>query len=979
MQTGANSGSVSFWHSGKAKLLLGVCPAVLVLACAVPAEAAEYTASNAAELAAAINLANTNGDTNAVIKLTASFDVQTLPKPNNALTIDTQGFTLSGIDNTAPLGDGGDILFSSGTGGTVTLSGTFVGGDAGPTSGNGGGSALNMNSGTLASSIINNGTLTGGAGGQSKPGGVAVTMNVTTFVNNGTITGGGNTLGGTGNSGVQVRRGSTLTNNANALIQGGTSQSSFGGVGVDIGGPGAASTLINHGMIRGATGATGSGVAVFVRTGTNPITNTGTLEGGNGAIAVITTGNANLSLTNSGTIRAGTGQATAITLAAGSTGFLTLELREGSEISGNVIANATAKTDILRLGGDANDTFDASAIGTQYQNFNIFEKTGASTWTLTGTTTALTPWQLKAGTLAVSSDGALGDAAGALTFDGGTLRALSSFTSSRNMVFTGNGVFDVDAGAELTLSGSLTGAGGLRKLGAGTLIQNSAVVYSGATSVEGGTLRAGGAGIFSGNYSISPVTGATLDLGGFDQSIAALTHGGALRFGDVPGTTLTVTGNYVGNGGTLHISTALGDDHSDTDLLRVNVGTSGNTLVRVTNVGGAGAQTQEGIKIIDVVGSSAGTFALIGDTIVNGQQAVLGGAFAYSLLQGSVSAPGDGDWYLRSIGFTPSASAYESYPAILLGLIDMPTFQQRIGNSYMPNAGSGRDGYVNPEPAADVVAPEPVKLANFWTRIEAGTGHYEGESDTGTEYDLDRYRAQVGFDGRLGESEEGILIAGINAQYGSADADLSSDNGKGSNKTDSYGGGLSLTWLGTSGFYADAQAMAHYFESDLKSSVLGDLAEDNEGWGYGVSLELGRKLALADAWSITPQAQLAYTSVDFDGFTDAQGVDISLDEGESLKGRLGVALGFDSNDGGDSRGHVYTIANLTYEFLDAPSVDVAGTDVEFEPEDFGGELGLGGAYEWAEGKYSIHGEALGQTSFEGSYGIKGTAGFSAKF
>lgn len=952
---------------------------MLAFAWALPAQAAEYFAANGSELAARINEANTNGDTNAIIKLTASFDAGNLPKPNNNITIDTQGFTLSGIDNIAPLGDGGDITFNSGTGGVMTLVGAFVGGDAGGAAANGGGSALNLSSGTQASTIVNNGSLTGGAGSSNTPGGVAVSMNVTNFTNNGTITGGGNTLGWNGNTGAQVRRGSTLTNNINGLIQGGTSLSSSGGTGVDIGGLGAASTLINHGTIRGATGATTGGIGVIVRAGTNPITNTGTIEGGNGAKAVMANANASLSITNSGTIRAGTGQADAISLSTTvTTGFLTLELQQGSEIIGNVVANATATTDILRLGGDENSTFDASAIGTQYQNFNNFEKTGASTWTLTGTTTALTPWQLKGGTLAVSSDGALGDAAGALTFDGGALRALSSFTSTRNMVFTGNGVFDVDAGAELTLSGSLTGAGGLRKLGAGTLIQNSAVGYLGATSVENGTLRAGGAGVFSGDYSISAVTGATLDLDGFDQTIGALSNGGTLRFGETPGTTLTVGGNYVGNGGTVFINTVLGDDNSDTDLLRVDGTTSGNTLVRVTNVGGAGAQTNEGIKVIDVGGSSGGTFALIGDTVVNGQQAVLGGAFAYSLYQGSVSAPDDGDWYLRSLGFSPSASSYEAYPAILLGLIDMPTFQQRIGNSYMPNAGRSSDGYVNPEPAADV-GPEPVKLANFWTRIEGATGHYEGKSDTGTEYDLDRYRVQVGIDGRLGESEDGILIAGISAQYGHADADLESDSGDGSNKTDSYGGGLSLTWLGTSGFYADAQAMAHYLESDLKSAVLGDLVEDNEGWGYGLSLELGRKLALDDVISITPQAQLAYTSVEFDDFTDGQGVDVSLDKGESLKGRLGVALGFDSTEGGDGRGHVYTIANLTYEFLDAQSVDVAGTDVEFEPEDFGGELGLGGSYEWAEGKYAVHGEALGQTSFEGSYGIKGSAGFSVKF
>src|SRR5690606_36376957 len=134
------------------------------------------------------------------------------------------------------------------------------------------------------------------------------------------------------------------------------------------------------------------------------------------------------------------------------------------------------------------------------------------------------------------------------------------------------------------------------------------------------------------------------------------------------------------------------------------------------------------------------------------------------------------------------------------------------------------------------------------------------------------------------------------------------------------------------------------------------------------------KIAVGGNWSVTPQAQLAYTAVDFDDFTDPFGAAVSLDSGDSLKGRIGVAL---NHDGGsvENRSHVYGIANLTYEFLDGTAVDVAGTNVAFEPDSFGGELGLGGTYEWAGGKYAIHGEALAQSSFQGSYGLKGTAGF----
>jgi type V secretory pathway adhesin AidA len=56
-------------------------------------------------------------------------------------------------------------------------------------------------------------------------------------------------------------------------------------------------------------------------------------------------------------------------------------------------------------------------------------------------------------------------------------------------------------------------------------------------------------------------------------------------------------------------------------------------------------------------------FSLLGDAVVNGEEAVLAGAYAYCLFQGAPTET-DGDWYLRSIGFTASATAYETYPIL---------------------------------------------------------------------------------------------------------------------------------------------------------------------------------------------------------------------------------------------------------------------------------------------------------------------------
>jgi fibronectin-binding autotransporter adhesin len=77
--------------------------------------------------------------------------------------------------------------------------------------------------------------------------------------------------------------------------------------------------------------------------------------------------------------------------------------------------------------------------------------------------------------------------------------------------------------------------------------------------------------------------------------------------------------------------------------LIVGGSTSGSSTLRVTNVGGAGAPTVEGIKVVDVAGASNGTFALLGGYVFHGQQAVVGGAYAYTLQQNGISTPGDGD------------------------------------------------------------------------------------------------------------------------------------------------------------------------------------------------------------------------------------------------------------------------------------------------------------------------------------------------
>ena len=63
-----------------------------------------------------------------------------------------------------------------------------------------------------------------------------------------------------------------------------------------------------------------------------------------------------------------------------------------------------------------------------------------------------------------------------------------------------------------------------------------------------------------------------------------------------------------------------------------------------------------------------------------------------------------------------------------------------------------------------------------------------------------------------------------------------------------------------------------------------DLADGNKGFGYALGLEAGYRHALNDRWSLTPQAQLVYSRIDFDRFVDP--LETFLQTGRFTRNRL---------------------------------------------------------------------------------------------
>ncbi|MCA6125775.1 autotransporter outer membrane beta-barrel domain-containing protein [Bradyrhizobium sp. WSM 1704] len=675
---------------------------------------------------------------------------------------------------------------------------------------------------------------------------------------------------------------------------------------------------------------------------------------------------------------------------------------DGYRIVGGEIVLAGTPNSIIRVGdGTAAGAGFVATIDSVLSGNTQLVKTDFGKLVLNGANTYTGGTVVNGGTLSISSDANLGAAGTRVTLDTGTLQTTADITTGRNVTVPSTGTFLTNVGTTLALNGTISGAGDVVKDGAGTLLLNGAASNSGATVVTAGTLRAGATNVFSSTSAFTASGGATLDLNGQSQTVASLGNAGTVSLKGAPGATLTVTGNYVGSGGQLDLNTTLGSDPSSTDKLVVGGSTSGTSAVKVTNVGGTGAQTSQGIKIIDVAGASNGTFNLLGDYVFQGQQAVVGGAYAYTLQKNT----GDGDWYLKSALpnppptnppptnppptnpppatpsgplYQPGVPLYENYAQVLLGMNEMPSLQQRVGNRYW----GGADAMASTNFGKAPNESSWIQSA-WWGRIDGKHADLNPSTTTGSTYKYDQMRLQSGLDGQLLDNERGRLIAGITVQYVQSTANIASFFGNGRIRADGSGVGGTLTWYGNNGFYVDAQAQSMFYHSDISSALVGRMTHGNEGFGYGFSVEGGKRIVVGGGWSLTPQAQLQYSKVDFDSFSDRFGALVSLANADSLLGRAGLSLNHQKtwNDGsGIVRSDLYGIANLHYEFLNGTNANVAGTSFASANDRLWGSVGAGGAYSWAEGRYAIYGEVSYNASLADAardFSYKGTAGFRA--
>ena len=176
-----------------------------------------------------------------------------------------------------------------------------------------------------------------------------------------------------------------------------------------------------------------------------------------------------------------------------------------------------------------------------------------------------------------------------------------------------------------------------------------------------------------------------------------------------------------------------------------------------------------------------------------------------------------------------------------------------------------------------------------------------------------------------------------------------------------------------------------WYDSDLSSDTSGEASPTATTASATPSASRsGRRIAWTEDWTVTPQAQLVYSSVDFDSFSDPFDARVESDDGATMPLRIGVAVDEETAWKAAGKGDVRRRAPLRdRQPLLRPDRRDRGQrrrrpGSRPTADRVWGSLGLGGTYSWGDGAYAVYGEGLVRTSLEDfgdSYANTATLGF----
>ena len=386
---------------------------------------------------------------------------------------------------------------------------------------------------------------------------------------------------------------------------------------------------------------------------------------------------------------------------------------------------------------------------------------------------------------------------------------------------------------------------------------------------------------------------------------ASLRNAGSIAFADPAQggfKTLTVHGDYTGADGVLALNTVLAGDDAQTDRLVVEGDTQGRTALVVRNAGGAGAQTVDGIQVVQVGGQSQGVFALKGRAVA--------GAYEYRLYRGGIADPQDGGWYLRSQADTPVVVPPTPVPVPTVGVTPVPVLPivpaprplyRPESGAYLANQAAGlamfqhqmHDRMGEPDFTARADGRAPAGWARAQRRqIDGKAGG--GQLDLGTNASL----LQAGGELAMWTAGEQRIHLGAMGGFGRADSQVGSRQSgyRANGEVEGYGVGLYGSWFASAdrqaGPYADAWLQYGDYNNRVRGEGLAEERYDAQSWA--ASLEGGWTFALPAGdrtrLYIEPQAQLVYTDYRADEHVEANGSRVDAAWSDAVTTRVGVRV-----------------------------------------------------------------------------------------
>ncbi|EAM1088166.1 fibronectin-binding autotransporter adhesin ShdA [Salmonella enterica] len=607
------------------------------------------------------------------------------------------------------------------------------------------------------------------------------------------------------------------------------------------------------------------------------------------------------------------------------------------------------------LGGDlvvSDASLQARASDAEFQSFKLMDMDSDISGDFTSLTMNLTD---KPDYLTVTGTINPADASEYLLTEG------LSWNATATSATPAHGTFTLGAGDSFEVTsvlGDKTGNGdwdgkSLTKLGAGKLTLSGANTYSGDTNVQEGTLWLAGDGTIGevgSQQAVNVASGATFGGSNGTTVNGKVTNEGTLVFGDseetgaiftlngdlinmgtmtsgssssTPGNTLYVDGDYTGNGGSLYLNTVLGDDDSATDKLVITGDASGTTDLYINGIGD-GAQTTNGIEVVDVGGvSTSDAFVL--------KNEVNASLYTYRLYWNE----SDNDWYLASKAQsddddsggddTPSDGGDDG------GNVTPPDDGGDGGNVTPPDDGGDGGDVTPPDDGGDVAPQYRADIGAYmgnqwmarnlqmqtlydregsqyrnadgsvWARFKAGKAESEAVSGN---IDMDSNYSQFQLGGDIlawGNGQQSVTV-GVMASYINADTDSTGNRGAdgsqftSSGNVDGYNLGVYATWFADaqthSGAYVDSWYQYGFYNNSVESGDAG--SESYDSTANAVSLETGYRYDIAlsngNTVSLTPQAQVVWQNYSADSVKDNYGTRIDGQDGDSWTTRLGLRV-----------------------------------------------------------------------------------------